>query len=293
VTRAPRATSPLLTTGDVATLLSVHPKHVYRLMRRGLPARRVGASWRFDRDDVLAWARGGGTEGSATPVEGAAGGAPSLLAANGDLAVEVLLRMVDAQGVTLGLVKTDSGGALERLEQGRVLLAGCHGMGFPAFAGAARLARIHLCTRAVGLCARGPVPALRALPELRVAARPPTAGVMVHLERALARERVPAAARVLARASRHGSHADVVAAVVRGEADVGITTQAWAERLGLELRVLGHEAYGLLLRAGHLSHPAVVRVCEVAQSTAYRDALAGLGGYDAATSGTIHYDVSP
>lgn len=284
----PIASSPLLTTVEVAALLSVHPKHVYRLMRRGLPARRVGSAWRFERDEVLAWARLG--HGGTPPVE-PAGGAPGLVAANGDLAVEILLRMVDEQGTSLGLLKTDRGGALLRLEQGRVLLAGCHGAGFPAFAGDVRLARIHLVTREVGLCARGPVPPLRELPKLRLAARPSTAGVMVHLEHALAEAKVPAS-RVLARALRLGSHADVVAAVVRGDADVGVTTHAWAERLGLRFSALGREDYGLLVRAAQLSEPAVVRVCEVAQSAAYREALAGLPGYETGASGTIRYDVA-
>ena len=156
-----KAPSPLLTTVEVAALLSVHPKHVYRLMRRGLPARRVGSTWRFERQEVLAWARlgpGGAPEVEA-PVAAPVGAAPGLVAANGDLAVEILLRMVDEQGISLGLLKADRGGALVRLEQGRVLLAGCHGAGFPAFAGDVRLARIHLVTREVGLCARGPVPA--------------------------------------------------------------------------------------------------------------------------------------
>ncbi len=290
---APKPSAPLLTTGDVAELLSVHPKHVYRLMRRGLPARRVGSAWRFEREEVLAWARLG--HGGALAVEAPAappGPVPGLVAANGDLAVELLLRMVDEQGVSLGLLKTDRGGALVRLEQGRVLLAGCHGAGFPAFAGDVRLARIHLVTREVGLCARGPVPRLAELSKLRLAARPATAGVLVHLERALAEAKV-SASRVLARAQQLASHADVVAAVTRGDADVGLTTHAWAARLGLRFSALGREDYGLLLRAAHLSEPAVVRVCEVAQSAAFRQALAELPGYDASASGTIHYDVEP
>lgn len=287
----PKPTSPLLTTGEVAELLSVHPKHVYRLMRRGLPARRVGSAWRFERSEVLAWARlGRGDPLTAVATEVPVGAAPPLVAANGDVAVEILLRMVDEQGVSLGLLRADRGGALERLEQGRVLLAGCHGAGFPAFAGDVRLARIHLVMREVGLCARGSVPRLGELPKLRLAARPATAGVMVHLEHALAEAKV-SAARVLARAQRLASHAEVVAAVVRGEADVGLTTHAWAQRLGLGFAGLGSEEYGLLVRAALLPEPAVVRVCEVAQSQAYRAALAELPGYDTAASGTIHYDV--
>jgi excisionase family DNA binding protein len=48
----------LLTSTECAALLRVHPKHLYRLLRRGLPGHRVGGGhWRFDRDEVLAWMR--------------------------------------------------------------------------------------------------------------------------------------------------------------------------------------------------------------------------------------------
>lgn len=46
----------LLTSSEVARLLRVHPKHLYRLLRQGLPGRRLGRGhWRFRRDEVLAW----------------------------------------------------------------------------------------------------------------------------------------------------------------------------------------------------------------------------------------------
>jgi putative molybdopterin biosynthesis protein len=46
----------LLTSAEVARLLRVHPKHLYRLLRQGLPGRRAGRGhWRFRRDEVLAW----------------------------------------------------------------------------------------------------------------------------------------------------------------------------------------------------------------------------------------------
>ena len=60
----------LLTSTETARLLRVHPKHLYRLLRQGLPGHRAGKGhWRFWRSEVLAWleARGrGGTsrEGS-------------------------------------------------------------------------------------------------------------------------------------------------------------------------------------------------------------------------------------
>ena len=55
----------LLTTHEVAALLRVHPKHVYRLLKRGIPTRRAGGKWLFPRDEVLRWA-----ESSAHPRPG-------------------------------------------------------------------------------------------------------------------------------------------------------------------------------------------------------------------------------
>jgi excisionase family DNA binding protein len=59
----------LLTSAEVAQLLRVHPKHLYRLLRRGLPGHRVdGGHWRFDREEVLAWMRARSPRG-ARPID--------------------------------------------------------------------------------------------------------------------------------------------------------------------------------------------------------------------------------
>lgn len=66
----------LLTSAEVARLLRVHPKHLYRLLRQGLPGRRVGRGhWRFRRDEVLAWlgARQGSPSEALVDAELAAG----------------------------------------------------------------------------------------------------------------------------------------------------------------------------------------------------------------------------
>src|SRR5512137_1824552 len=158
---------PLLRTEDVAALLQVHPKHVYRLLKKGLPARRVGAEWRFDRDDVMRWsARGSpGQAGSSVSPEGGArqeperpaaivatsSPPPPLVAGNGDLVVAVLLRQLQETGVLVGLVQADQEAGLRHLEAGRVVASGSHAGGFPTHAGGERLARIHLVAREVGL----------------------------------------------------------------------------------------------------------------------------------------------
>jgi putative molybdopterin biosynthesis protein len=281
----------MLTTAEVAELLRVHPKHVYRLLRKGLPARRVGGEWRFDRADVLRWSGAPPAEGAVVERAPDAGTAPSLVAANGDLALLLLLRLVAARGPPLvGLVQADQAQALALLQSGAVLAAGAHAGGFPTHLAGERVARVHLVRRDVGLVAprSAEIPPLRALARLRLASRPVSAGVRAHLDAALRAAGVRPES-VHRRAQLHDSHADVVAAVASGRADVGLTSRAWAERLALPFRAIATEAYGLLVKARDLGDARVVRLCEVAQARSFRDEAAR-GGYDVEGAGEIRYD---
>ena len=58
---APRAAGDeVLTLEQLASLLQVEPEVVRALARRGeLPGRKVGREWRFSREAVLDWLRGG------------------------------------------------------------------------------------------------------------------------------------------------------------------------------------------------------------------------------------------
>ncbi len=281
----------LLTTGDVARLLRVHPKHVYRLLRRGLPGHRVGGEWRFVPPEVLAWSR----RPSAAPDRAAPPDAPlpPLLAANGDLAVEILLAELAAIGLQLGLVRADHERALELLERNEVLVAGCHG-GYvvPRGSTGESLVSIHLVRREVGLATRGGWRrrSLEGLESARFASRPRSAGVRHHLDRLLRRRRMNSE-EVHAAAALLPSHEAVVCAVARGDADVGLASEAWARRVGLRFEPLCSEAYGLLVRASQLGDPRIVRLCEIVQGAAYRRALDAVAGYETRRTGTVSYEV--
>jgi len=285
-----------LTTVEVARLLNVHPKHVYRLLKRGLPARRVGGDWRFDRDEVLRWAapNEGADRASATQAPVFEGVAPALLAANGDVAVELLLDLVNDRAPLVGFVRADRDRALELLAAGEVMLAGSHGRAFPAMSGGMRLARIHVVDREVGLVAPPgkPVPAPARLSRLRFAYRPQSAAVVVHLEKVAKEEKLDLG-KMLGKAERLGSHREVVFGVLRGEFDVGLATRAWAETVGLGFRALAVESYGLLLRATDLPRPEIVRICEVAQGRHFLDRIGAIAGYDATGCGVMRYDPQP
>lgn len=298
---APRpvaTTTTMLTTDEVAGLLRVHPKHVYRLIARGLPGRRVGGQWRFDRDEVLRWA------GLAVPTDAAEAAVervptpvgarvvPPLLAANGDVLVQRLLACLAARGHLLGWVRSDRDLALASLVRGEVLLAGSHGRRFPAAQDGIRFARIHLARREVGLAAPPgrAAPQLRAMVGARVAYRPATAAIVEHVEAALTAAKIPRR-RALADAALLPSHEEVCLALATGRADLGVTTHAWAQRLALPFTALAVEDYGLLLRAEDLADPRVVAICECCRRGDLGGLLEGVAGYDLQGSGTIHYDL--
>jgi excisionase family DNA binding protein len=295
VPSAPSAADDLLKTTEVAKLLRVHPKHVYRLLNQGLPGRRVGSEWRFIREEVLAWSarRAPARDEQAVPVpraESSEAAAP-LLAANGDLVIEILLGLAVREGKPLvGFVQADRSTALDRLASREILAAGFHGERAPAELGSQRLARLHLVQREIGLAyAPGKKLAnLAALAKKRLASRPPTAGVRGHLDRALAKAGL-SLDRLRTKATEVGSHRDAVCAVVRGDADVALTTTAWAARVGLQVLPLGTEGYELLMYADTLGTRAAVGLCELAQGSAYRRALSEVAGYDASDAGSIRY----
>jgi excisionase family DNA binding protein len=296
----------LLTTGDIARLLRVHPKHVYRLLRRGLPGHRLGGEWRFHADEVRRWwdvrTRPGiiepaGPLGNASVGNASAGAVgrmpvtPPLVAANGDIAVEYLLGLLMRRGrPLLGHVQADRGLALELLHRGDVLAAGCHGNEIPSALSGERLAFLRLVDRQVGLALRRGVElrSLRYIGRLRLASRPPTAGVRPQFDGELRRHGMDPEA-IHAKAVVLSSHREVVSAVARGEADVGLSSVAWASRVGLECIPLCREVYGLLVRASLLGDPRITALCEVAQSPAFHRELETVRGYQTRFTGVVSF----
>jgi putative molybdopterin biosynthesis protein len=286
----------LITTKEVAALLRVHPKQVYRLLKRGLPAHRVGDEWRFDKAEVLGWGRGApGDPAQASSSSSSSalsvGDAPPLLAGNGDAPVELLLEELRQLGAPLlGFVQADHATGLDLLDRGAVLLAGCHGEAAPSEAARGKLAWIHLVTRELGLAFRRGMRSRRvsSIVGRRFANRPPTAGIRLRLDEALRRDGVDLD-EAYAHATLYRSHREAVMAVVRGEAEMGLASRGWASRAGLGFLPLVAEGYGLLLHAEALGDPRVVALCEVAQGAAFRRRLADESGYESQRAGEIRF----
>lgn len=278
-------TAVLLTTNEVATLLGVHPKHVYRLLKRGLPARRVGDEWRYDEAEVLGWTRTTGDEDAGPE---SLESPPPLLAANGDLAVEALFEALGmSSGPTFGFVLSDHATGLERLRDGSVLLAGCHGDEPPSL-GDDKIARIYLADRELGFAHRRGfvIRGISSIVGHRLASRPKTAGIRQHLDRALEGEGI-AFQDVYCRAEEYASHRDAVMAVVRGSADIALSSRAWAAHAGLGFTPHATEPYGMVFRAKHLADPRILQLCEIVQGSLFRDRLSRHAGYGTSHIGQV------
>lgn len=305
----------LLTTKEVAALLRVHPKQVYRLMKRGLPALRVGDEWRFSRDEVVRWAsspkraRGGNAveaapsalrnEPSAVPTGGLlaeSSGVPTegLIAANGDWAIEVLLAHVrEREGTLFGLVLSDHARSRALLQRRRVLAAGSHASldGGEDQQGAGplegRTARLHLVTREVGLAMRTrSLRHLGAIVGKRIATRPATAGIRVLFDRALSALGIDPSV-IRKGAVEHACHRDVTLAVAQGQADVGLTTHAWAHTAGLTFLPLAREDYELRFAIERIGDPRIIAICNAVQSGRFRRDLRAYPGYGVTRTGRL------
>jgi excisionase family DNA binding protein len=282
----------LLTTKEVAALLRVHPKHVYRLMRRDLPALRVGDEWRFDRDRVLAWARSRGARATDEAGHETAG----LVAANGDRVIDLLLaQCARTSAPAIGFVLADHTAGASLLRRRLVLAAGRHAgiasleeNGEAAAPSSPKAIRLQLVAREVGIAAaRGARPkGLGALAGKRIAIRPKTSGLRRRLDGALDAAGIEAAT-VYRKAVELACHRDVALAVAREDAAYGLTTHAWAQAAGLSFLPIDVEEYDLSFLADHADDTRIVALCEAAQSAAFKKLLRACAGYDPSRAGRV------
>jgi excisionase family DNA binding protein len=130
----------LITTKEVAALLKVHPKHVYRLLKRGLPAHRVGDEWRFDEEEVRRFCRSRGTrrlrskhrmakprKRSATAVHRAMAPLPLSRPTVTSRSSFCSRLFVDHAARVLGHIPADHETGLALLRKNAVLVSGFHG----------------------------------------------------------------------------------------------------------------------------------------------------------------------
>lgn len=84
-----------------------------------------------------------------------------------------------------------------------------------------------------------------------------------------------------------GDHRSVAAAIRQGWADVGICLRLAAEEAGLEFLSVRDETYDVCTRSEFVSDPRWRALAEVVRSSAYRQLLGELPGYDVKRTGEI------
>lgn len=208
-----------------------------------------------------------------------------VIAGSDDPGLALLADRVRESGLLLSLSPLGSVPGLESVRVGEADLAGVHlddnlrrARALLPHAVLIRFARREqgLVLRRARLVAR-----LEDLASLRLALRRPGSGTRLLFDR-LVPPRL--ARRVVAEVQ---THAEVAAAVLRGDADAGTATRATAVRYGLPFFPLAWERFDLTLARERLEDPRVLLLREALAAIEHRRAIEALGGYDLAEAGTV------
>lgn len=208
-----------------------------------------------------------------------------VIAGSDDPGLALLSERLRAAGLLVSLSPLGSIAGLESLRAGEADLAGIH-----LDDNARRVARtipqaalIRFARREQGLILRrrSALSRLEGLAGLRLILRRPGSGTRLLFDRV-----------VPARLVRHvvgevPTHAEVAAAILRGEADTGTAIRATAIRYGLAFFPLVWERFDLALPRALLDDPRVLVLREALASPGHRRAIEGLGGYDLAEAGSV------
>ncbi len=259
-----------LTTIEVAALLRVHHKHVYRLLHQGMPSRRVGGQWRFSREDIVQWAsRRGEVCSSPLPAVESTPAAPqpTLVAlAPDELSHAVAAELGALASSRTAVIHVAPRRAVDLLASAEVAAAVIRRE--DAGAAACATVRIALGSRRLGVLKRvnGADPAARVI-AVPSGFRETNPDIDAWLE---------AATSGGAEARGTDSEPEACGQVLRGEACCAIGSAVWGRRLGLAFEPLGQQEWELAVRVDCMEDPAVATLCTVVQGEGLRSRLAGL-----------------
>jgi len=288
------ATSPLMTTAEVAEYLRVKERTIYEMVaRQTIPFSRATGKLLFPRRLIDAWLE------SQTELPGPGiAPAPPIYAGSNDPLLEWALRQ---SGSGLAVLARGSVRGLEDLAAGRAALAGFHLLDPETRIWNLAAARSHLpgsghvmihwARRTQGLItAAGNPHGITGLKDaaergLRFATRATGAGSTRLLEVLLAREGLTMA--TLATVDRPAeTHADLATLIETGEADLGLGLQAAAGQLGFILLVTD-ESFDLAMTRRAFFDPPIQTLLAFARSDTFARRAAHLGGYDLSDLGKV------
>lgn len=205
-------------------------------------------------------------------------------------------------GYTIQLTFAGSRAGLIALAEGRADLAGCHLWDEQSdtynepfvrhFLPSQKVALLTLAHRQVGLIiAPGNPIDLAGLGDLartgvRFVNRQRGSGTRIWLDAQLRRMAIDPGD-VFGYAVQKATHTEVARAVAEGQADAGIGVSAAAISFGLDFVPLAMERYDLIIPAAKWELPPIQALAQWLLKAQARSAIAGLGGYDMAETGSI------
>jgi excisionase family DNA binding protein len=287
-----------LTTAEVADYLRLKERKVYDLVSQGvIPCVRITGKLLFPRQRIDLWLmnhlEGDDVTGKPTP---------PVLAGSQDPLLEWATK---ESGAELALLCQGSGDGVQRLLDGRAMLAGMHILhaenqcyNDPAMLGLGGmrdLVLIRWAKRQQGLllASDNPHQITRfediVRPGIRLAHRQPDAGASQLLQSFLARHRIDVTGLIWA-ANPSLSEDDLALAIREGEADVGLGIEAAARRQGLAFIPLQQENFDLAMRRRHYFEPALQRLLAFAGCERFAERARALGGYDIGELGQVSYN---
>ena len=255
-----------LTTAEVAALLRVHYKHVYRLRNQGMPAKRVGGQWRFSREAILQWSEQRARLGS-TAAASDAPCPPTVVAYTpSEVTSAIVLALTNASSERIQTTTASRVAAIDALVCGSVSACLVDALEpEPPRLPFACLC-IHMGSRKIGWISADKADTKALDPRAPVA----VTDELLALISPLLTDRLP---EHLVRV------ADCLAAcglVLRFHAQAAFGPQPLARQLGLRFSPVGIQHWCLLVRADSMSQPSIARLCLAAQRPAVHEQLASL-----------------
>jgi putative molybdopterin biosynthesis protein len=297
----------LLNTKEAAEYLGVHEKQLYMLIKeKRIPATRVTGKWIFPRKLLDECIETDARRNLGKARERARKGEGVLLGAGSDDPVLALLagelRRSNSPETVLFLASIGSTEGLRALNRGDVDLTFSHLLDpetgeynlpfLPRLVPDRAVAAVNLVRREIGfVVAPGNPKRIRTFKDLgkkglRIINRQPGSGTRVLLEQELAKAGV--SSKTLAGWDRDATtHYEVALAVHAGEADVGIASASVAGLTGLGFVPLREERFDMVLDRGTFFERRFQSLLDRLASSAFRERVGRMGGYDFRDCGTV------
>lgn len=298
----------MLTTREAAEYLNLNEKIIYRLVREGrLPGTRITGKWTFSRSQLRQWIEAHSLgEIRSFPLLSESKAETGLFIAGSDdlLLGRVLARILHAECPELLTFYATLGsqGGIRAIREGKAHLAGVH-LYHPQsgeynlpylgnFPSKERPLVFNLAYRIQGWIVRPKgSPVFRGAadllqPGIRFINRERGSGTRVLLDYLLAHSGIDPK-EVVGYKDEVFTHLEVVLAILKGEADVGLGIQPVAEFLGLRFLSITAERYDLVVPRENLSLRPVRIFFNLLHSKRFLKEARALPGYDVKDSGKI------